>query len=407
MNARQMLHGNVVGLLMACLAVSPVLAQSTGQSQVIERYYQTILGRAADASGLAFWLSEAARMTGEGVDPAEALRAVAVAFHGSPEFAARGLSDSAFIDNLYPTFYDRAADAAGSSYWLGQMAAGLSRDMLVNSFLFSTEFGAYVTATAGAVPSRGEVYAVIDFYRGAFGRLPDTGGLRYWLGEFRSAQCQSTSTRAAAVRLRAGNIAVQFFAGVEYTARGRSNVQYVGDLYNAFLRRGADAAGFAFWVGALDGSTQTRAQVLQSFIDSTEFATRVAAVAAAGCVRLGAPTVANVAATTIAAVAYNSSSKLDVAWQASDEIAATSYKVTAVDAVAGESSSITATGTSARLTGLKSATTYSISVAPCVAFATATVCLDSPVNATTAMTHRARCGTCKAAAARSRASRRS
>jgi hypothetical protein len=93
-----------------------------------------------------------------------------------------------------------------------------------------------------------------------------------------------------------------------------------------------------------------------------------------------------VAATTIAAVAYQSSSKLDVAWQASGGVAATSYKVTAVDAVAGESVGITATGTSAQLTGLKSATTYRVSVAPCVTLATATVCYDSPVTATTVTT---------------------
>ena len=161
-----------------------------------------------------------------------------------------------------------------------------------------------------------------------------------------------------------------------------------------------------FWINQIATGASTRENVRQAFVASPEFQARVAAVAAAGCVSLDAPTVANVAATTIASVAYNSTSKLDVSWKASSEVSATSYKVTAVDAVAGECTSIMATGTSAQLTGLKSATTYSISVAPCGTFATATACHDSPTNATSAR-HRARRGTCRAAAVRSQASRRS
>jgi len=57
----------------------------------------------------------------------------------------------------------------------------------------------------------------------------------------------------------------------------------VGDLYNAFMRRGADLAGTQYWTGLLDAGTLTREQVRRQFIASPEFQARVSAIVAAGC----------------------------------------------------------------------------------------------------------------------------
>jgi hypothetical protein len=74
-----------------------------------------------------------------------------------------------------------------------------------------------------------------------------------------------------------------FITSPEYTARNRTNAQYVGDLYNAFLRRGGDQGGVNFWINQLNTNAQTREQVRVQFRNSTEFNNRVQAIIAAGC----------------------------------------------------------------------------------------------------------------------------
>jgi hypothetical protein len=119
---------------------------------------------------------------------------------------------------------------------------------------------------------------VNDFYRGILGRLPDSDGFNDWLGAMRMAQCSG----AQAVEDLSYELSLLFVQSAEYTAKGRNNVGYIEDLYNAILRRGADCAGFQGWVNNLN--TMTRVQVLQAFTASTEFQTRVDAIIAAGCI---------------------------------------------------------------------------------------------------------------------------
>ena len=163
---------------------------------IINHYYQNILGRAGDAGGIAYWESEVARLSGLGADPTEAFIAIVVAFYTSAEFTARGLSNEAFVDSLYGAFFNRAADAGGRSYWVDQINLGLSREMVMVGFLFSSEFSSFMAQNVGSMPSRAEIFTVIDFYRGAFARLPDSAGFKYWVNRFRSAQCSSNATGA-------------------------------------------------------------------------------------------------------------------------------------------------------------------------------------------------------------------
>ena len=65
--------------------------------------------------------------------------------------------------------------------------------------------------------------------------------------------------------------------------RSRDNPGFVGDLYNAFLRRGGDLAGVQYWINQLNARTMTRDQVRQQFEASPEFTGKVNAVVAAGC----------------------------------------------------------------------------------------------------------------------------
>lgn len=256
-----------------------VLLSGTGGSSLVDHYYYSILDRAPDGGGKAFWESEVTRMTGLGVDPKEVFIVMADYFFTSPEYLAKGTSDITFLSNLYRTFFARNPDLGGQNYWLSQLQAGMPRDIVMFNFLFSPEFNTFSSAFFNSSPSRAEVLAVVDYYRGLLGRLPDTGGLTSWVGQFHTAQC----TGASAVYAEAAAISYGFLSSPEYLGRNRTNSQYVSDLYNAFLRRGGDLTGFNFWVNELATSNRTRDRLRQDFIATPEFNNRVNAIVAQGC----------------------------------------------------------------------------------------------------------------------------
>lgn len=246
---------------------------------LITHYYQSILGRVPDSGGFGFWQGEVARLQGLSVDIQEAFRVMAGWFFASQEYRDKNAGDAQYVTDLYRTFFNRTPDGGGLGYWTGQLAVGMPRDVVLYSFLFSAEFGGYMQTLLGNTASRGEVYAVVDFYRGFLNRLSDTGGFNYWLGRFRAAQCQG----ASAVNAEVESISRQFAASAEYLNRNRSNRDYVADLYYAFLRRGGELTGFSFWVSQLDANLKTREQLRQEFLASPEFQGRVQQIINQGC----------------------------------------------------------------------------------------------------------------------------
>lgn len=255
-------------------------------SAVIAGYYEKILGRAPDAEGKAFWEGEVARMSSLGVSVNEVFFAMAYAFFGSPDYAMDSRPDVQFVTDLYRTFFLREPDAGGLVYWTGQLQAGKPRGAVLNDFLFSAEFYAYMASLfAAATASRPEVSMLMDFYRGAFNRLPDTFGFNYWITRFRVAQCRD----AATITREADVITTEFIWSPEYAARQAALAApdrapaAVVSLYNMVLRRGGDFAGFRYWVDQVNGPGGLDA-ARQAFVASPEFQSRVNAVIAEGCV---------------------------------------------------------------------------------------------------------------------------
>jgi hypothetical protein len=244
-------------------------------------YYAAILARLPDPGGKPYWESEAARVQALGADLNEVWYAMAMGFFTSTEYAGFGRSDSQFVDDLYRTFLNREPDAGGRNFWLSQFNAGLTREVVLVAFMFSQEFRNFTASIFGDTSVRREFDAVMDFYRGLLSRLPDGGGFNFWVQRFRTAQCAG----AAAVTAEAEAISGEFARGAEYASRSRSNEQYVGDLYNAILRRGGDGPGVQFWINAIQTGALTREQVRQQLVQSAEFQGRVAQIIAAGCVR--------------------------------------------------------------------------------------------------------------------------
>ena len=268
----------ILALAFLLVPHSPSAAAGAVEQALITHYYQSILRRAPDAGGLAFWDGETKRLRNAGQDPKEVFRAMASQFFDSAEYRAQPRSGAQFVTDLYQTFFRRAPDAGGLTFWQGQLAQGMPRGVVLAGFLFSSEFDAYMASQLGNTQVRPEGTAVMDFYRGYLIRLPDSGGLSYWLGQFRSAQCLAGNALANS----ATAISSLFQGSTEYAARARSNEDFVGDMYSAFLRRGGELGGVLFWVGRLAAGV-SRDAVRQEFVASPEFQSRLATMAAAGC----------------------------------------------------------------------------------------------------------------------------
>ena len=94
-----------------------------------------MLGRSADAAGLSYWSS---KLKAQQIDVRQLVEHLAA----SAEFRARwvtGKSATQVITALYDTLLARAPDAAGLSYWVGQLQ-GMDYTKLVQSMLASAEY---------------------------------------------------------------------------------------------------------------------------------------------------------------------------------------------------------------------------------------------------------------------------
>jgi sugar lactone lactonase YvrE len=250
----------------------------TAEKSLVSHYYRSILRRAPDSGGKAFWEGETSRLQAI-ANVNETWYAMAGSFYTSPEYLAFNRDDTGFVTDLYNTFFNRAPDAVGLASWTGQLGSGMPREVALVSFMFSAEFVSFTQAIFGNTAVRTEMDTVVDFYRGLMSRLPDTTGFGFWLGRFRMAQCQG----ASAVKAQAESISSAFALSAEYLGRNRTNAEYVGDLYNSFLRRGGDLTGVQFWINEIASGRRTREYVRQQFIASTEFTNRVNAIIAQGC----------------------------------------------------------------------------------------------------------------------------
>ena len=256
-----------------------VALTGNGEKSLVTHFYRAVLRRDPDAGGKVFWDSEATRVKALGLNVNEVWYAIAVSFYRSPEYLAMNRDNAGYVTDLFHTFFSRAPDQAGLDYWKGQLDLGLPREMALAAFMFSTEFSDFNQAIFGVTVTRKEVDTLADLFRGLGGALPENSLFQHWLGVFRVAQCQGVPSVNAQVEA----FSRAFANGPQYDNRGRNTSQYVGDLYNAFLRRGGDLDGVLYWINQITTGARSRDQVRQAFLGSPEFQGRVAAIVAQGC----------------------------------------------------------------------------------------------------------------------------
>ncbi|MFY0679753.1 MAG: DUF4214 domain-containing protein [Thalassovita sp.] len=145
----------------------------------VYRLYQATLDRNPDRAGQIAWSNSLE--SGE-----RSLQGVAAGFTGSLEFQSTygALADTGFVDLLYQNVLGRAADAGGLATWTGGLAAGMTRAEVVIGFSESQEF-VTSTQNAAAAFARDANPAnwtdeVFRLYQATLDRNPDEGGMLNW-----------------------------------------------------------------------------------------------------------------------------------------------------------------------------------------------------------------------------------
>ncbi|MEI6415306.1 MAG: CARDB domain-containing protein, partial [Pseudomonadota bacterium] len=101
------------------------IAISDPVDTLITHYYQSILGRAPELSGLAYYQDKIAKAQAQG-DVKPAFRQMGYDFFNSPEYLDRKTGNTDYITNLYKTFLQRDPDAGGLQFYLDRLEKGES-----------------------------------------------------------------------------------------------------------------------------------------------------------------------------------------------------------------------------------------------------------------------------------------
>lgn len=227
----------------------------------VTRFYVQTLNRQPDETGLRYWVDKLKSKTNTGAD-------VANNFIFSPEFAANNVSDDTFINIMYGTFFNRAADIDGKTYWMDKLSNGISRLYILASFVNSNEFTnicsnyginkGSIQLTKPADLNPAVAAFVYRFYNKCMDRKPDDSGLNYWVNKLVSGQ----STGA--------DISQGFIFSPEFTGKNLSNSDFIKVMYRVYLNREPDNGGQSYWLNLMQ-SGKSRMDVLKGFVYSQEF----------------------------------------------------------------------------------------------------------------------------------------
>lgn len=227
----------------------------------VTRLYRAALGRNPDQGGLNHWI--------EVLQRGGPLEGLAAAFVGSTEFNAQfgGLDASAFVTQLYRNILDRAPDAGGLQFWMGQLRNLVPRASVLAALSESAENRGRTTAVvaAGIWDRDEDSMGIARLYQAVLGRTPDAAGLTFWRG---------TLTNGTTL----GTMADAFASSPEFLATygTLTNREFVQALYANTLGREGDNVGVEFWTTVLVTKAASRSNVVLGFSESAEHQARTA-----------------------------------------------------------------------------------------------------------------------------------
>ena len=230
------------------------------------RLYQAGLGRAPDGAGLSFWTTQLLN----GASPTQLAQSFLTSTEFLTRFPAASQGGAAFVTQLYQNVLGRAPDQEGLAFWTtGLASARVSTAGVLFALSDSTENRSNTAARTNAgvwVPDQ-QASQVARLYYTTLGRAPDAGGLTFWTNALKSGTPLLDQ-------------ALAFTQSTEFVGRygALSNSAFVSTLYVNVLGRAGEAAGQAFWTGALDRNASSRAGLVASFSESAEHQARRALV---------------------------------------------------------------------------------------------------------------------------------
>ncbi len=240
--------------------IEPVEPVTDPVEAFVRRMYTVALGREADDAGVNNWVAALNAGTHDGAGIAEE-------FILREEFALRNLTDEQYVDTLYQTFFDRAADEGGKELWLAVLASGQTRGYVLSNFVNLPEFTMLcesygiergVMLESGVAVNPGIPQFVKRMYVVALGREAENDGL------------YNNVLALYVGAVTAEDVAKNFFTSDEYVMKGKDDAAYVTDLYAVFMGRDADESGLKFWTETI-AVGMTRDEVLSEFAKSAEF----------------------------------------------------------------------------------------------------------------------------------------
>ena len=103
-------------------------------TQFVYRFYNTCMGRCPDSEGLQYWVDALSEQH-------SSVKEVVYFFIHSEEITQKNLSNEAYLEILYKSFFGRESDNQGKAYWLNSLENGTySKDDLLRQFVYSAEF---------------------------------------------------------------------------------------------------------------------------------------------------------------------------------------------------------------------------------------------------------------------------
>jgi hypothetical protein len=216
-------------------AGSPAVFQTANLSDAqafVQSLYHNFLTHTATAAELNFWVSLA---------PALGQQGIANAIIHSTEGLTR------VVDQLYDKLLGRDADPQGQAFFVAQLSAGATEELVAAQIVASPEFAARANALAGTLGTPANLNFVRALYRELLGRGESAAEDNFWLGV---TAVQGRSVVAADFLLSPefrGDAVASLYTG--YTPLPQDT--FFATVPNLLTRPAAPSAGeLNFWVNS-------------------------------------------------------------------------------------------------------------------------------------------------------------